>query len=491
MALGPGEPELVPAGALEALRAAGSAAPHELPAVLRASLDGLGVRLDEAAPTAARPMAPPSARARPAGARQLPERPLLARQAAQAAAGALLELTARAAPRVPMGSRPDGDIDRPAHRRGGLRGGRRRARGRASPKLLDELGDLLFQTTFLALLCEEAEVGRGWTSRSAWPPSCGCGIPGCSASQSADTAGDARNLWEGVKVESEGREGIFHDVPRALPALLEARKVQRRAAAIGFEYATAADAFADLENEVRELRAELGDEPEPEREPLGAVVGELGDVLFACVNVARRHNSDPELALRAATARFRERVELAERLAAADGVAFRAAGMAEQERYYQAGQAFSQGRPQVTAIASVHARQVLDSRGNPTVEVDVVTDAGAFGRAAVPSGASTGSHEAVELRDGGAAYGGKAVEGAVASVNGELGPGAAGHDVHDQRGVDRLLCELDGTPNKARIGANGVLGVSLAVAQGLRGRPRAAALALAGRAVARTSCPCR
>jgi enolase len=127
----------------------------------------------------------------------------------------------------------------------------------------------------------------------------------------------------------------------------------------------------------------------------------------------------------------------------------------------------------VTTIASVHARQILDSRGNPTVEVEVVTDAGAFGRAAVPSGASTGSHEAVERRDGGSAYGGKAVEGAVASVNDELGPALLGRDVHDQRGTDRLLCDIDGTPDKGRVGANGVLGVSLAVA-----RASAAALGL-------------
>jgi enolase len=119
----------------------------------------------------------------------------------------------------------------------------------------------------------------------------------------------------------------------------------------------------------------------------------------------------------------------------------------------------------VTAIASVHARQILDSRGNPTVEVDVVTDAGALGRAAVPSGASTGSHEAVERRDGGAAYGGKAVEGAVASVNGELAAALIGRDVHDQRGADRVLCEVDGTPDKGRVGANGLLGASLAVAK--------------------------
>ena len=119
----------------------------------------------------------------------------------------------------------------------------------------------------------------------------------------------------------------------------------------------------------------------------------------------------------------------------------------------------------MTTIASVHARQILDSRGNPTVEVDVLTDAGALGRAAVPSGASTGSHEAVERRDGGSAYGGKAVEGAVASVNDELGPALVGRDVHDQRGADRLLCDIDGTRDKGRVGANGVLGVSLAVAK--------------------------
>ena len=119
----------------------------------------------------------------------------------------------------------------------------------------------------------------------------------------------------------------------------------------------------------------------------------------------------------------------------------------------------------MTAIASVHARQVLDSRGNPTVEVDVFTSTGAFGRAAVPSGASTGSHEAIERRDGGSAYGGKAVAGAVASVNSELAQALLGHDVHDQRGVDRLLCEVDGTADKGRVGANGVLGVSLAVAK--------------------------
>jgi enolase len=117
-------------------------------------------------------------------------------------------------------------------------------------------------------------------------------------------------------------------------------------------------------------------------------------------------------------------------------------------------------------IDTVHARQILDSRGNPTVEVEVALASGARGRAAVPSGASTGKFEAVELRDGdAAAYLGKGVLEAVANVEREIGPALAGADAADQAAVDRFLLELDGTPNKARLGANAVLGVSLAVAK--------------------------
>jgi enolase len=117
----------------------------------------------------------------------------------------------------------------------------------------------------------------------------------------------------------------------------------------------------------------------------------------------------------------------------------------------------------VSAITEVKARQVLDSRGNPTVEVEVV--AGASGRAIVPSGASTGVHEAVELRDGGAAYGGKGVSQAVANVNGEIAAAVRDRDAADQEGLDSALIELDGTPNKGRLGANAILGVSLAAAK--------------------------
>jgi len=116
-------------------------------------------------------------------------------------------------------------------------------------------------------------------------------------------------------------------------------------------------------------------------------------------------------------------------------------------------------------IVDVRGRQVLDSRGNPTVEVEVRLDSGALGRAIVPSGASTGVHEAVELRDGEAAYGGKGVLKAVANVNGELAGLAKGRDASDQAGLDAAMVDLDGTPNKGRLGANAILGVSLASAK--------------------------
>ncbi|MBL1406901.1 MAG: phosphopyruvate hydratase [Hyphomicrobiales bacterium] len=117
------------------------------------------------------------------------------------------------------------------------------------------------------------------------------------------------------------------------------------------------------------------------------------------------------------------------------------------------------------AIIDIIAREILDSRGNPTVEVDVTLEDGAFGRAAVPSGASTGAHEAVELRDGGDRYFGKGVEKAVEAVNGEIADLLIGVDSDDQLAIDKEMIDLDGTPNKARLGANSILGVSLAVAK--------------------------
>ena len=119
----------------------------------------------------------------------------------------------------------------------------------------------------------------------------------------------------------------------------------------------------------------------------------------------------------------------------------------------------------MSAIARVHGRQIMDSRGNPTVEAEVWLESGAHGRAAVPSGASTGEFEAVELRDGGDEWNGKGVARAVEHVNGEIAATARGRDAFDQSGLDRALIDLDGTPNKGRLGANAILGVSLATAK--------------------------
>src|SRR5688572_7502006 len=120
----------------------------------------------------------------------------------------------------------------------------------------------------------------------------------------------------------------------------------------------------------------------------------------------------------------------------------------------------------MTAITTIHGREILDSRGNPTIEVDVLLEDGSFGRAAVPSGASTGAHEVVEKRDGDKSrYLGKGVTQAVAAVNGEIADTIMGLEAEDQVEIDRMMIELDGTPNKSRLGANAILGVSLATAK--------------------------
>ncbi|MCV6629592.1 MAG: phosphopyruvate hydratase, partial [Flavobacteriaceae bacterium] len=119
----------------------------------------------------------------------------------------------------------------------------------------------------------------------------------------------------------------------------------------------------------------------------------------------------------------------------------------------------------MSMIISVHARQILDSRGNPTVEVDVTTENGIVGRAAVPSGASTGEHEAVELRDGDKAFMGKGVSKAIENVNTVLAENLLGYSVFEQSAIDQFMIKLDGTANKSKLGANAILGVSLAVAK--------------------------
>jgi MazG family protein len=202
-------------------------------------------------------------------------------------------------------------------------------------KLVDELGDLLFQAYFLALLLEERGAGDLAQVAQRIHEKLVRRHPHVFGGTELESAGHVKRRWEELKTEQESREGIFHDVPETFPALLHANKVQRRAASVGFEYPNAKGALADLEDELEELRRELrGRDPAPETEPDRRHVGEVGDVLFATVNVARRLNVDPELALRAATERFRARVERAERLAAADGKAFAQLPLDQQDRFF-------------------------------------------------------------------------------------------------------------------------------------------------------------
>ena len=140
----------------------------------------------------------------------------------------------------------------------------------------------------------------------------------------------------------------------------------------------------------------------------------------------------------------------------------------------------------MTAIVEIAGREILDSRGNPTVEVDVTLETGAMGRAAVPSGASTGAHEAHELRDGGERYGGKGVRTAVDAVNGELSDALSGLDAEEQVALDRTMLDLDGTPNKSRLGANAILGISLAAARAAAVESRLPLFAYLGGVHART-----
>jgi MazG family protein len=204
-------------------------------------------------------------------------------------------------------------------------------------KLRDELGDLLFQVYFLSLLLEEKgvsdleDVARGVQEKLVRRH------PHVFEDAEARSPGRVRERWEEIKTEVEGREGVFHHVPESFPALLQARKVQRRAAAVGYDWPDLAGPLVKLREELRELEAAAAQkgEPLPETEPDPALFHEVGDVLFTVVNVARRLNVDPELALRATTRRFVERIELAVRLAAESGEDWRALGLEEQDRFYE------------------------------------------------------------------------------------------------------------------------------------------------------------
>jgi XTP/dITP diphosphohydrolase/tetrapyrrole methylase family protein/MazG family protein/ATP diphosphatase len=188
-------------------------------------------------------------------------------------------------------------------------------------KLLDELGDLLFQVYFLSLLLQERGTGDLEQVARLVHEKLVRRHPHVFGTVEADTPDRVRANWERIKVDQEGREGIFHDVAETLPALLYARKVQQRAKHAGFEYPDLEGAVADLDDELRELKADWS-------------ANELGDVLFAAVNVARKLDVDPELELRAAARRFRARVETADALAAADGKDWTALPLDEQDAYF-------------------------------------------------------------------------------------------------------------------------------------------------------------
>jgi MazG family protein len=204
-------------------------------------------------------------------------------------------------------------------------------------KLLDELGDLLFQVYFLALLLDERGAGDLEAVARSIHAKLVARHPHVFGDVEAKTPGRVRENWERLKVEQEQREGVFHDVPESLPSLLHARKAQRRAAAAGFDWPDLEGPLAKVAEEIEELRSELerAGVPAPETEPDAAVAAELGDVLFTIVNVARRVNVDPELALRQTTQRFVRRIEEAERLAAERGEEWTTLGLEAQDRYYE------------------------------------------------------------------------------------------------------------------------------------------------------------
>jgi MazG family protein len=203
-------------------------------------------------------------------------------------------------------------------------------------KQLDELGDLLFQVYFLALLLEEKGEGDLEQVARRCHEKLVRRHPHVFGEVEAETAGRVLENWDKIKAGEEGREGIFHDVSRELPALLLARKVQQRAAAIGFDYGELSEALADLASELDEVIEAVGvaGQPSPGAAPDNRVAEEIGDVLFACVNVSRLARVDAELALRQAAGRFRDRVELAASLAEADGKDFSALTLAEQDSYF-------------------------------------------------------------------------------------------------------------------------------------------------------------
>lgn len=207
----------------------------------------------------------------------------------------------------------------------------------SAAELCEELGDFLYEAVFLAQISEEAGDFSIGDALDAIADKLVRRHPHVFGEAEARTAERVRLRWERIKSEQEGREGVFHHVPGSLPALLHARKVQRRAAAVGYDWPDLHGPLAKLREELQELEREVAHSgpPAPETEPDPALVHEVGDLLFTVVNVARRLNVDPELALRATSSRFVARVERAERLAAEAGETWAELDLAAQDGWYE------------------------------------------------------------------------------------------------------------------------------------------------------------
>ena len=338
VALGAGDPAGVPALALEELAAAGAADVRCAP--LAGFLAERGIAHDAAAPLiAADDLAAwrlvRAGDAEPAGL----DREALAARATAQALGSLWAITVRLRSDCPWDREqtPATIVQHTIEEAYELADVA--LAGPPDAKLVDELGDVLFQSFILSVMTREAGAGDLSDVADGIAAKLVRRHPHVFGDASAETSEVVLRNWEGIKREQEGRTGVFHDIPAALPPLLAALKTQKRAAAVGFDWADWRGAEEATRAELDELVAALDEHPVAGPEPAPAVRDEAGDVLFAAVNLLRLARVDPETALRGAAARFRARVEEAERLAAADGAAFADLSLDEQERYYRAAKA--------------------------------------------------------------------------------------------------------------------------------------------------------